>query len=117
MSPTIVLENDLPVMVVGGSGGMRIATSVTLVSLAHLFFGLSAGDAVGWPRIHQKGSKLTLEPTMPGAVVAELGKRGEITETAEAINAVQLVTVVRNGGIARFVAASDPRKGGVALAE
>lgn len=117
MAPTIVLENGLPVMVAGGSGGMRIATSVTLVSLAHLVFGLSAGDAVGWPRIHQKGSTLTVEGTMPPTVVAELGKRGEKLETAEAVNAVQLVTVLRKGSVVRFVAAADPRKGGVALAE
>lgn len=117
MSPTIVLENGLPVMVAGGSGGMRIATSVTLVSLAHLVFGLSAGDAVGWPRIHQKGNKLTVEGTMAPTVVAELAKRGESLETAPAMNAVQLVTVFRKDGLVRFVAASDPRKGGVALAE
>jgi gamma-glutamyltranspeptidase/glutathione hydrolase len=117
MTPTIVLEDGLPVMVAGGSGGMRIATSVTLVSVAHLVFGLSAGDAVGWPRIHQKGTKLTHEATLPPTVVAELGKRGEQLEVAEAMNAVQLVTVVRKGGTSSFVAASDPRKGGVALAE
>ncbi len=117
MVPTVVVENGLPVMVVGGSGGMRIATSVTLVSVAHLVFGLSAGDAVGWPRIHQKGPKLTYEATLPPTVVAELGKRGEQLEVAEAINAVQLVTVARNGGTVRCAAASDPRKGGVALAE
>ena len=96
---------------------MRIATSVTLVSVAHLLFGLSAGDAVGWPRIHQKGPKLTHEKTLPPTVVAELGKRGEDLEVAEAMNAVQVVTVIRNGGTTRLVAASDPRKGGVALAE
>lgn len=117
MAPTVVLEGGLPVMVAGGSGGMRIATSVTLVSIAHLVFGLSAGDAVGWPRIHQKGPKLTHEATLPPTVVAELGKRGEQLEVAEAMNAVQLVTVLRKGGTVRFVAASDPRKGGVALAE
>lgn len=117
MTPTIVLENGLPVMVAGGSGGMRIATSVTLVSLAHLVFGVSAGDAVGWPRIHQKGPKLTIEAATSPTVAAELAKRGEWVETAEAINAVQLVTAARNGGITFFSAASDPRKGGVALAE
>jgi len=117
MAPTVVIENGLPVMVAGGSGGMRIATSVTLVSVAHLVFGLAAGDAVGWPRIHQQGPKLTHEATLPPTVVAELAKRGEQLEVAEAMNAVQLVTVVRDGATAHFVAASDPRKGGVALAE
>jgi len=117
MVPTIVVENGLPVMVVGGSGGMRIASSVTLASVAHLVFGLSPGDAVGFPRVHPIGGKLLAEPTFSKAVVAELGKRGEIVSTAEAINAVQLVAVDRKGGTARLVAASDPRKGGVALAE
>jgi gamma-glutamyltranspeptidase len=72
---------------------------------------------VGWPRIHQKGGKLTHEATLPPTVVAELGKRGEQLEVAEAMNAVQLVTALRKGGTVQFIAASDPRKGGVALAE
>lgn len=117
MTPTIVIENGLPVMVIGGSGGMRIASSVTWASVAHLVFGMSPGDAVGFPRIHPIGGKLLAEPSFSPAVVAELGKRGEVVSTAEAINAVQLVSVVRNGGTLRLVAASDPRKGGVALAE
>jgi gamma-glutamyltranspeptidase / glutathione hydrolase len=117
MTPTIVLENDVPVMVAGGSGGTRIATSVALVSLAHLWFGLSAGDAVGWPRIHQRALKLTVEPTMSPTVLAELAKRGESLETVEAVNAVQLVTVARGVSETLFSAAADPRKGGVALAE
>lgn len=113
MTPTIVLENGTPVMVAGGSGGTRIATSVALVSLAHLFFGVSAGDAVGWPRIHPRTGKLLVEATMSPTVLAELGKRGESLETAEAVNAVQLVTF----GKGLFSAAADPRKGGLALAE
>lgn len=117
MTPTIVIENGLPVMVAGGSGGMRIASSVTLVSIAHLVFGLSAGDAVGWPRVHPMGAKLSVEPTLSPTVVAELTKRGETVVSGEAVNAVQLVTVQRTGGTVRLVAAADPRKGGVALAE
>ncbi|MBI2394251.1 MAG: gamma-glutamyltransferase [Deltaproteobacteria bacterium] len=117
MTPTIVIENGLPVMVAGGSGGMRIASSVTLVSIAHLVFGLSPGDAVGWPRVHPMGGKLSVEPTLSPTVVAELIKRGETVTSAEAVNAVQLVAVQRTGGTVRLVAAADPRKGGVALAE
>ncbi len=116
MTPTIVLEDGLPVAVMGGSGGLRIATSVTYVAVAHLVFGLSPGDAVGFPRMHPSWSKLSIEPSVPPSVAAELVRRGETVEVGEAVNAVQLVVVSRKGGTS-FSAAADPRKGGVALAE
>lgn len=112
MTPTIVVEDGRVVMIAGGSGGMRIATSVTLASVANLVFGMSPGDAVGLPRIHVQGPKLLLEPSFDAAVIKDLESRGEQVSTAEAINAVQMIAVGSD-----IAAASDPRKGGVALAE
>jgi gamma-glutamyltranspeptidase/glutathione hydrolase len=117
MTPTIVIERGLPVAVLGGSGGYRIATSVTAVALAHLVFGQSPGDAVGLPRIHAAGAKLFVEETFAPEIFADLEKRGETLVKAEAMNAVQIVAVSRKGGKVELTAASDPRKGGVALAE
>ncbi len=118
MAPTIVLEDGMPIAVLGGSGGTRIATSVTFVALAHLVFGVRAGDAVGWPRIHTMGKDLLVEPSIAPSIRADLEKRGEHVVVAEAINAVQLVTIDRGTkGFLGIRAAADPRKGGVALAE
>ncbi len=117
MAPSIVVEDGKVVAVAGGSGGMRIATSVTVVLLSRLVFGAAPGDAVGWPRIHTQGPKLLLERSFGADMIADLGKRGETVEQADAMNAVQLVVVEPHPGGTWLGAVSDPRKGGVALAD
>lgn len=117
MAPTIVVEDGKVIAVAGGSGGPRIATSVTLVMLARLVFGAAPGDAVGWPRMHPTGTKLLLEPSLGGPMAEDLAKRGETVEIADAMNAVQLV-VVEPRPTGRWLAAvGDPRKGGAAMAD
>jgi len=54
MTPTIVLKNNQPYLVVGTPGGTTIPTSVfqTLVNI--LDFGMSAEDAVNKPKFHHQ---------------------------------------------------------------
>ncbi len=54
MTPTIVLKNNKPYLVVGTPGGTTIPTSVyqTLVNI--LEFGMSAADAVNKPKFHHQ---------------------------------------------------------------
>jgi gamma-glutamyltranspeptidase / glutathione hydrolase len=54
MTPTIVLKNNKPYLVVGTPGGTTIPTSVyqTLVNI--LEFGMSASDAVNKPKFHHQ---------------------------------------------------------------
>jgi gamma-glutamyltranspeptidase / glutathione hydrolase len=54
MTPTIVLKNNKPYLVVGTPGGTTIPTSVyqTLVNI--LEFGMSAEDAVNKPKFHHQ---------------------------------------------------------------
>jgi gamma-glutamyltranspeptidase/glutathione hydrolase len=119
MTPTIVLENGMPSMIVGGSGGMRIATSVTLVVLSHFLYGTTPGDAIGWPRINPMlDGSLQVEPDLPTSVRNDLMKLGEtVTVSPININAVQMITVERKKGFARVTAASDLRKDGVPAAD
>jgi gamma-glutamyltranspeptidase/glutathione hydrolase len=116
MTPTIVLANDLPIAVLGGSGGTRIATSVTAVAVAHLVFGQGPDEALAAPRFHVFGRDLLLEDTFPIDARQDLEKRGESIKVGEAMNAVQIVTVDRASTPPRFRVAADPRKGGLALA-
>ncbi len=117
MTPTIVIEDGKVIAVAGGSGGPRIATSVTLVMLARLVFGAAPGDAVGWPRIHATGSKLLLEPSFGTELGDDLTKRGETVEVTDALNAVQLIVVEPRPTGRWLGAAADPRKGGLSLAD
>jgi gamma-glutamyltranspeptidase/glutathione hydrolase len=117
MTPTIVLEDGAPTVVVGGSGGMSIASSVTLVAVGRLVFGLGPVEAIAQPRVHVLGRDLLFEDTVPGDVREDLRSRGETLLPSPLPNAVQIVVVERSAAGQRFRVAADPRKGGVALAQ
>ena len=54
MTPTIVLRNSRPFMVIGSPGGGKIITSVLQSFLNVVEFGLSINDAVDSPRFHHQ---------------------------------------------------------------
>jgi gamma-glutamyltranspeptidase / glutathione hydrolase len=54
MTPTIVLKNGSPYLVVGTPGGTTIPTSVFQTLVNMLEFNMSAGDAVNKPKFHHQ---------------------------------------------------------------
>lgn len=117
MAPTIVLENGLPIVALGGSGGRRIATEVTQATLARLVFGLDPGACVSAPRIYTNGANLVVDPEITEDVRAALRLRGETVEPeAFTGTGVQMIGWDRSGATVRILAASDPRKLGFAAA-
>jgi gamma-glutamyltranspeptidase/glutathione hydrolase len=113
MTPTIVVENGTPILALGGSGGTRIATGATQVALARLLFGKDPNECVSSPRIHVQGTELLADPQISVDVRKGLEARGETVKDEPFMGtAVQLVAF-ENG---KVLAASDPRKGGLALA-
>jgi gamma-glutamyltranspeptidase/glutathione hydrolase len=120
MAPTLVLENGEPILAIGGSGGGRIATGVTQAALARLVFGLDPGACVSAPRIHVNGSshELLVDPELTEDVRAGLRGHGE-TPKAESYlrSSMNMVAWDRSGPAVRLLAASDPRKGGMAAAQ
>jgi gamma-glutamyltranspeptidase/glutathione hydrolase len=122
MTPTIVIRDGLPVLAVGGSGGLRIATGVAQALLARLVFQLPVRDCVALPRVHtpmdEARAVLELDEDTPDALVADLHVRGESVRRVHNYSAVQMVSIERgrDGAIA-MDAAADPRKGGDALVE
>ena len=54
MSPTIVVKNDKPVMVLGTPGGSRIITTVLLTILNVIDYDMDIQEAVDAPRFHQQ---------------------------------------------------------------
>jgi gamma-glutamyltranspeptidase/glutathione hydrolase len=119
MTPTIVLQGGEPVLAVGGSGGMKIATATTQVLLARLAFGRSIADAIGEPRIDTPPmGGLTIDPGVPAALVADLAGRGEVVDaTKPNFSAVQAVAIGVKDGVRFLEAGADPRKGGAALVQ
>jgi gamma-glutamyltranspeptidase/glutathione hydrolase len=121
MTPTIVIEDGVPILAVGGSGGGRIATGVTQATLARLVFGLDPGTCVSAPRIHVDGPtpELLVPSDVPEDVRQGLSARGEtVREERYPFAAVQMLAWERAPlGGARVLAAADPRKEGFAIAE
>ncbi|HKQ69292.1 MAG TPA: gamma-glutamyltransferase family protein [Polyangiaceae bacterium] len=125
MTPTIAFRDGLPVLALGGSGGLRIATGVTEAFLARTVFQRSAADCVSMTRFHTPvddapsgGPVLELDESSSDELVQDLKRRGEVVRTTPNYSAVQMVTIERGPhGAVRLSAASDPRKGGTALVE
>lgn len=100
MTPTIVLENGKPLIVVGTPGGTTIPTSVfqTIVNL--LEFGLSPADAVDKPKFHHQWlpDQIFVERSFPEAVVKKLESMGYKIKTRESIGRTNLI-VVKDGKV------------------
>jgi gamma-glutamyltranspeptidase/glutathione hydrolase len=122
MTPTLAFRDGLPVLAVGGSGGLRIATGVTQALLARMVFAVPVTDCVAVPRVHtptdETSPVIEIDENVSESVVQDLRSRGETVRLGPNYSAVQMVAFDRGpGGAMRLSAASDPRKGGVALVE
>ena len=117
MAPTIVLEDGVPILATGASGGVRIGTSVAQAILGRLVFGLDPAAAVSAPRVFTEGSDLLVDPDVPVDVRDGLKARGEtVRDEAFLESAVQMIAWERQGAASTLLSASDPRKGGLAAA-
>lgn len=67
MSPTIVLKNNQPEIVIGSGGSKRIRTAILQVISNLLDFGMTVEDAVNSPRVHWENNVLNVEPGIPEA--------------------------------------------------
>jgi gamma-glutamyltranspeptidase / glutathione hydrolase len=78
MSPTIVLKEGRPFMVLGSMGGPRIITSVVLAMLNVFDFGMNVQEAIDYPRVHEQWAPdvLYMEPENPYDVQAALRDKG-----------------------------------------
>ncbi|HEV7779992.1 MAG TPA: gamma-glutamyltransferase, partial [Chitinophagaceae bacterium] len=108
MTPTLVLKDDKPYLVVGTPGGTTIPTQVfqTLVNI--LEFNLSTEDAVYKPKFHHQWlpDTLKVEKGFPQPVRDALLKMGYIIEQRGAIGRTEVIKVLPNG---KFEAVADNR--------
>ena len=112
MSPTIVFDDEGPVLCLGAAGGSRIVTATQQVAMNQLLFQMEPHEALEAPRIHHQAvpNELRTEEVAPmdEARLAGLLARGHAHRPIHNVANVQLIRM-RNG---RLIAASDPRKGG-----
>lgn len=95
MTPTIVLKNNNPYLVVGTPGGTTIPTSVfqTLVNI--LEFNMPVEDAVNKPKFHHQWSpdRIDIEKDFPEEVKKQLEAMGYQIKVREAIGRTEVIQV------------------------
>jgi gamma-glutamyltranspeptidase/glutathione hydrolase len=116
MTPTIVVKQGQPVLSIGGSGGMTIATNVTQLLLGRLAFGKPPAELVKAPRFYvvPQGATILLERGASAKLQDDLRFRGEVVGTMPFTQSAVQMIAIENG---RKLPASDERKHGSARAE
>lgn len=97
MTPTIIVKDGKPYLIVGAPGGSRIITGVTQVVLNVLDFGMNVQDAIDAPRLHHQWmpDKLMLERGFSPDTIELLKARGH---TVDQIDGVAVVEAIRVNG-------------------
>jgi gamma-glutamyltranspeptidase/glutathione hydrolase len=90
MTPTLVLKNNKPYIVVGTPGGTTIPTQVFQALMNILEFGMDADDAINKPKFHHQW--------LPDELVTE---KGFNAATLEALRAMGYPIGKERGGIGR----------------
>ena len=111
MAPTIVLAGTRPELVVGGSGGPLIISSVAQVVIDVVAYGWDLTDAVRAPRVHDQGvpPMLAVEAGVDPVARAALGRLGHRIIEQPGLGAASAVGLRADG---TPVAAGDLRKDG-----
>ena len=111
MTPSIVLKNNQPFMVVGTPGGTTIPTSVIQTIVNIVDFGMSAEDGVNKPKFHHQWlpDEIYVEDDFNEATIEALkamgykiNKRGEIGRT-------ELILIT--GGAKKIIVAVGDKRG------
>lgn len=100
MTPTIVVRDGKPFMVLGAPGGPRIVTAVLQVLLNVIDFRMNIQDAVDAPRFHHqwKPDKLYLEAGISPDTVALLEDMGHQVDDSPGLVLARVNAILNDGG-------------------
>lgn len=99
MTPTLVLKNNKPFMVVGTPGGTTIPTSVFQSIVNVVDFNMNADDAVNKPKFHHQWlpDEVILESAFSPETKVTLEKMGYTLVDRGGIGRVELIKILDNG--------------------
>ena len=113
MSPTAVLREGAPELVLGSAGSNRIRSAILQTIIRVIDDGLEAGDAVQAPRVHFEDGVVYAEPGIDTGALEHAGRAiARFRELNLFFGGVQAAARDRHG---RFSGGGDPRRGGAAL--
>ena len=113
MTPTIVIKNNKPYLVVGTPGGTTIPTSVFQTLVNVLEFNMSIEDAVNKPKFHHQWlpDEIMIESGFPEAVKQELVRMGYKLSPRKAIGRVEVIAVNATGAKGKQLEAVADKRG------
>lgn len=113
MSPTIVMKNNEPYLLIGSPGGSRIINYVAKTIVAILDWDMDPQDAIETGHFLSRNSKtLELEQQTSAANFAdELKKKGHTVKVKD-LNSGLHAILIKDG---ELIGAADPRREGIAL--
>ncbi|HXL56492.1 MAG TPA: gamma-glutamyltransferase, partial [Chitinophagaceae bacterium] len=113
MTPTLVLKNNKPFMVVGTPGGTTIPTSVFQSIVNVIDFDMNADDAVNKPKFHHQWlpDEVQIEKDFPEVTKAELEKMGYKCVNHGSIGRTELIKILYGDSTTslKIEAAADKR--------
>jgi gamma-glutamyltranspeptidase / glutathione hydrolase len=113
MSPTAVLREGAPELVLGSAGSNRIRSAILQTIIRVIDDGLPAGDAVRAPRVHFEDGVVYAEPGIDTGGLERAGRAiGRFRELNLFFGGVQAAVRDDRG---RLSGGGDPRRGGAAV--
>jgi gamma-glutamyltranspeptidase/glutathione hydrolase len=114
MSPTIVMKDNKPYLVVGSPGGSRIIGYVAKTLIAHLEWGMDIQKAITLPNMLNRFGTYDLEKGTEAETYAKaLTDMGFKVSVQDLNSGVQGIVVEKNG----LLGGADPRREGLVLGD
>lgn len=113
MTPTLVLKDGLPYLVVGTPGGTTIPTSVYQTLVNMLEFDMDAVDAVNKPKFHHQWlpDVVSVEKDFPETVKEQLSAMGYDIKDRGAIGRTEVIQVKKTPAGQRAIIAVGDKRG------
>jgi gamma-glutamyltranspeptidase/glutathione hydrolase len=86
MTPTMVLKDGKPYIILGTPGGSRITSAMVQILVNVIDFGMSITEAIDAPRFHPVREHLVMENRFPAEVRNELEKMGHVLHLASPLH-------------------------------
>lgn len=113
MSPTIVLQDGKPVLVIGSPGGSRIIGYVTQAIIAFIDWDMDVQQAVSMPHYSNRFGTFDLEAgskaTEMEADLIKLGYKVKVRDLNSGLHAISVDETLKGG--------ADPRREGIAIGD
>ncbi len=108
MTPTLVMKNNQPFLVVGTPGGTTIPTSVFQTIVNIIDFGMNTTDAVNLPKFHHQWlpDRIDVEQGFDQNTILALKQIGYKLHSRGAYSRTEVIKVLNNG---KFEAVADIR--------